>query len=287
MKPSEWLSIRVVVPPAAQEAVAAVLIDSGCTGVEVRERPHSVIAYLPSEESARLPQIEARLQQLPTYDLPAVRKLEVQPVTEQNWHTVWRRYFRSRRFGTRLRVQPSWSRHKPNADEILVILDPGLAFGTGGHPTTALCLELLERYVQPDSRVADIGTGTGILAIAAAKLGAREVIAVDNDATAVSVAQANVERNGVASIVRVCEGDGFNALEGTFDLIVCNVISSFLEATAPQVPNYLNPNGVYIISGTSGRNWRKGVRPSIEAAGLKLEEKRKRRVWVAAVFRKC
>ncbi len=286
MKPSEWLAIRVVAPPPAWDAVAAVLIDSGCAGVELRDQPYSVVAYLPQSEQERIPTIEAQLQRLPEYDLPPVHKFEVQSVNEQNWHTAWRRYFRSRRFGERIRVQPSWSRHQPTHDEILIQLDPGLAFGTGGHATTALCLELLEQYLQPGVRVADVGTGTGILAIAAAKLGAREVIAVDNDELAVKIAQGNIERNGVAERVRAQVGDGFHALEGTFDLIVCNIISEFLIASAPQVPPWLDTGGVYLISGTSGRNWRRGVRRAIESAGLTLEEVRKRRTWVAAAFRK-
>lgn len=286
MKPNEWLSIRVVAPPPAWDAVAAVLIDSGCAGVELREQPYSVVAYLPTAERERLSAIEAQLQKLPEYDLPPVQKVEVQPVTEENWHTAWRRYFRSRRFGQRIRVQPSWSRFRPAPNEIFIQLDPGLAFGTGGHATTAMCLELLERYVQPGIRVADVGTGTGILAIAAAKLGAREVIAVDDDALAVKIAQSNLERNGVSDRVQASVGDGFHALEGTFDLMVCNIISGFLISTASLVPPLLRAEGVYIISGTSGRNWRGGVRRAIEHAGLTLEEVRKRRTWVAAAFRK-
>lgn len=286
MKPNEWLSIRVVAPPPAWDAVAAVLIDSGCAGVELREQPYSVVAYLPATDSERLPTIEAQLQKLPEYDLPPIQKVEVQPVNEENWHTAWRRYFRSRRFGQRIRVQPSWSRFRPAPNERLIQLDPGLAFGTGGHATTAMCLELLERYVQPGMRVADVGTGTGILAIAAAKLGAREVIAVDNDALAVKIAQGNLERNSVADRVHARVGDGFHALEGTFDLIVCNIISGFLISTAPLVPPLLRAGGIYIVSGTSGRNWRGGVRRAIENAGLTLEEVRKRRTWVAAAFRK-
>jgi ribosomal protein L11 methyltransferase len=286
MKPNEWLSIRVVAPPPAWDAVAAVLIDSGCAGVELRDQPYSVVAYLPAADKERLSTIEAQLQKLPEYDLPPVHKVEVQPVTEENWHTAWRRYFRSRRFGTRIRVQPTWGRHAPAPHEILIQLDPGLAFGTGGHATTALCLELLERYLQPWMRVADVGTGTGILAIAAAKLGARAVIAVDDDALAIKVAQGNIERNGVAERVQAVHGDGFHALEGTFDLIVCNIVSSFLVRCAPLVPPLLNAGGIYVASGTSGRNWRSGVRRAIERAGLVLEEVRKRRTWVAAVFRK-
>ncbi|MCX7992065.1 MAG: 50S ribosomal protein L11 methyltransferase [Fimbriimonadales bacterium] len=286
MKPSEWLSIRVVAPPPAWDAVATVLIDSGCAGVELREQPYSIVAYLPSTEKERLDEIEAQLHRLPEYDLPAVQRFEVQSVSEQNWHTAWRRYFRSRRFGERIRVQPSWSGYRPAPDEVVIRLDPGLAFGTGGHATTALCLELLERYLQPGMRVADMGTGTGILAIAAAKLGAREVIAVDDDELAVKIAQGNIERNGVADRVRAQVGDGFHALSGTFDLIVCNIISGFLIQSAPQVPPMLNAEGVYIVSGTSGRNWRGGVRRAIESAGLQLEEVRKRRTWVAAAFRK-
>ncbi|MCS7066481.1 MAG: 50S ribosomal protein L11 methyltransferase, partial [Fimbriimonadales bacterium] len=264
---------------------ATALIEHGCTGVELREAPPRVVGYLPATHAEQLPALQERLSLFPRFGLPPILEVHVEPVQAQAWQRAWRRYFRSRRYGDRLRVQPSWSRRKPQADEIVIVLDPGIAFGTGNHPTTALCLELLGKYVRPGTRVADIGTGTGVLAIAAAKLGAREVLAIENDSLAVLVARGNIERNGVADRVQVVEGDGWHALQGQFDLIVCNILSGFLIQTAPLVPRYLYGGGVYIVSGFIGRNARE-VRRAIESAGLRLEEVRKRRSWVAAVFRK-
>ncbi len=285
MQDDRWLSVEVLAPPDLWEAVAAVLMEHGCTGLIRAEAPPRVVGYLPESQVEQLMPIQERLHQFPQFGLPPVIAVQIAPVQARDWQTAWRRYFRSRRYGQRLRVQPSWSQRQPQPDEITIILDPGMAFGTGNHPTTALCLELLDRYVQAGSRVADIGTGTGILAIAAAKLGAQEVVAVDNDPLTVLVARGNIERNGVANRVQVLEGDGWSVLQGQFDLIVCNILSEFLIQTAPLVPRYLREGGLYIVSGFIGRNGRR-VRRALEKAGLRLEEVRKRRSWVAAVFRR-
>lgn len=280
-----WLSVQVVAPPEVWDAAASVLIEHGCTGVELRDAPPRVVGYLPAAQAEQVPALQQRLHALAQFGLPPIHEVRVETVPSEEWQHRWRRYFRSRRYGSRLRVQPSWSRRKPLPDEITIVLDPGMAFGTGNHPTTALCLELLERYLPQGGRVADIGTGTGILAIAAAKLGAGEVIAVENDPLAVQIAQRNIERNGVAHRVQLIEGDGWHALQGQFDLVVCNILSQFLTQTAPLVPRYLREGGVYVVSGFIGRNAR-AVRRALEQAGLRLEEVRKRRQWVAAVFRK-
>jgi len=286
MLEERWLSVQVIAPPDAWDAVATALLEYGCTGVELREAPPRVMGYLPEAQAHQIEPIRERLALFPQFGLPPVLEVSVEPVQAQKWQRSWRRYFRSRRYGNRLRVQPSWSQRKPQPDEIAIVLDPGMAFGTGNHSTTALCLELLEQYVSPGSRVADIGTGTGILAIAAAKLGAGEVIAVDNDSLTVLIARNNIDRNGVKDRVRVVEGNGWHALHGEFDLILCNILSGFLIDTAPLVPCYLREGGVYIVSGFIGRNAHR-VRRALEDAGLRREEVRKRRSWVAAVFRKA
>jgi|FaiFalDrversion3_1042247.scaffolds.fasta_scaffold00462_2 ribosomal protein L11 methyltransferase len=285
MQDNRWLSVQVVASPDVWDAVATVLIEHGCTGVELRDAPPRVVGYLPEEQAQRLQPLQERLNAFPQFGLPAILAFQVEPVLAQEWQRAWRRYFRSRRYGTRLRVQPSWSRRKPQRNEITIVLDPGMAFGTGNHPTTALCLDLLDTWMQPGWRVADIGTGTGILAIAAAKLGASEVVAVENDPLAVLVAQANIERNGVVHQVHLVEGNGWYALQRQFDMIVCNILSGFLVQTAPMVPRFLRVDGLYLVSGFIGRNARE-VRRALEEVGLKQEEVRRRRAWVAAVFRR-
>jgi ribosomal protein L11 methyltransferase len=282
---NRWLSVQVVASPEVWDAVATVLIEHGCTGVELREAPPRVVGYLPEAQAERLKPLQERLNTFPQFGLPAILGFQVEPVLVQEWQHAWRRYFRSRRYGTRLRVQPSWSQRKPQPDEMTIVLDPGMAFGTGNHPTTALCLELLDAWMQPGWRVADIGTGTGILAIAAAKLGASEVVAVENDPLAVLVAQRNIQRNDVAHQVRLVEGDSWYVLQGQFDMVMCNILSGFLIQTAPLVPRFIRAGGLYLVSGFIGRNAHE-VRRALEGVGLKQEEVRKRRTWVAAVFRR-
>ncbi|MCX7688491.1 MAG: 50S ribosomal protein L11 methyltransferase [Fimbriimonadales bacterium] len=285
MQDERWLSIEVIAPPQVWDTVAAVMIESGCTGVQLCDKPPRLVGYLPETESERVAAIQEKLNRLPQFDLPPVAAVQVQTITEKDWHTLWRRHFRSRKFGQRLRVQPSWSKRKPEPNEQTILLDPGLAFGTGGHPTTALCLEMIDRWLQPGMRVLDMGTGTGILAIACAKLGAARVLAIDNDPLSVQIAQENVMRNGVSERVTVQLRDNWNDLNETFDFIACNIISTFHIANAPTLPPLLAPGGYYLASGVIGRNWRE-VRQAIEKEGLTLVEFRKRRTWTASLFQK-
>jgi len=280
-----WLKIEVVAPPALWEPVASILIETGCNGVQLCENPARLVGYLPEANADRVRALQERLNQLRFAYLPPVAAVHIEPIREQDWYRLWQRHFRSRRFGQHLRVQPSWSRRKLEPHEHLIVLDPGLAFGTGGHPTTALCLEILDRWLPPDARVLDMGTGTGILAIACAKLGAREVLAIDNDPLAVQIAQENVHRNAVGERVRVLQCDHWHELGETFDWVLCNIISTFHLTHAPTLPALLNEGGLYLASGVIGRNWR-AVRHALEAVGLTLREYRKRRIWTASLFQK-
>lgn len=280
-----WIRLRVEAPPPAWDAVAAALERIGCQGVELLDAPPAVVGYLPKERESLVESFKQRLQEFPQFGLPPVSEPEVTVVESDTWQRAWKRFFRSRKIGERIRVQPSWSAKRPQAGEILILLDPGMAFGTGSHPTTALCLELMQQYLKPGDRVADLGCGTGILSIAAVRLGASEAQAVDSDPLSVLIANENTERNEVAAKIAVREGDGWNAIEGSFDFIVCNILSSFLIQTASQPSRFLKPNGYYLVSGVIGRNWRSVAR-ALEAAGLHPVERRKRRQWVAAIYQK-
>lgn len=285
MLEDSWYSIEVEAPPQVWDTIAGILIESGCSGVQLCDKPPRIVAYLPVNDSERVPTIQERLQHLKEFDLPPVSAVHIQPIREKDWHALWRRHFRSKKFGERLRVQPSWSRRKPNPGEIVIPLDPGLAFGTGGHPTTALCLEIIDRWLRPGMRVLDMGTGSGILAIACAKLGASRVLALDNDPLSVQIARENVQRNGVQACVQVEQRDHWYDLGETFDFVACNIISTFHLAHAHSVPALLNEEGYYLASGVIGRNWRE-VRNALLNAGLTLVEFRKRRTWTASLFQK-
>ncbi len=218
-----WLEIQVSVDNEAVEAVAELLARYGYNGGVVVEpawtpgdegpefsydlaRPSVLKTYLPLDvhaEDARQ-RIEQALWHLG--QLRPVGPLQVRRLEEEDWANAWKQHYRVLRVGERIVVVPSWLEHQPEPTDVVLQLDPGMAFGTGLHPTTQLCLGLLEHYVRPGQRVLDLGTGSGILAIAAARLGAGHVLALDNDPVAVAVAAENIARNGVSTTVTVAEG---------------------------------------------------------------------------------
>ena len=133
--------------------------------------------------------------------------LDTQGVREQDWAENWKKYYKPFRAGERLVIKPSWEAYEPKEGDLVLELDPGMAFGTGTHETTFMCMEQLEKYVTPGCRAIDVGCGSGILGLAAAKLGAADVLAIDLDELAVKVAAENTEKNGLSNVVRVAHGD--------------------------------------------------------------------------------
>ncbi|HJW23589.1 MAG TPA: 50S ribosomal protein L11 methyltransferase [Rhodocyclaceae bacterium] len=176
--------------------------------------------------------------------LPEVSDLVVEDVAEQNWVQLTQSQFDPIRISDRLWIVPSWH-EAPAPDAINLILDPGMAFGTGSHPTTRLCLEWLEKNVTPGCSLLDYGCGSGILAIAAARLGAGQVDGVDIDPQAVEAARANAERNGVSARF----ADSAEALAGEYDAVVANILSNPLRVLAPAICAHVRPGGRLALSG--------------------------------------
>ena len=218
-----WLELFVEVDNEAVEAVSELLARYGYNGGVVVEpawtpggegpefsydatRPAVLRTYLPLDAQAE--DVRQRIEQALWHlgQMRPIGKLQTRTLEEEDWANAWKQHYRVLRVGERTVVVPSWLQHEAQPGDVVLHLDPGMAFGTGLHPTTQLCLRLLERYVQPGQRVLDIGTGSGILAIAAAKLGAGPVLALDNDPVAVTVAAENIERNGVGATVQAAEG---------------------------------------------------------------------------------
>ncbi|MEJ5251451.1 MAG: 50S ribosomal protein L11 methyltransferase [Chthonomonadetes bacterium] len=243
-----WLEFVITVPAESHEAVAEICRQAGSQGV--RLEADGVVAYLPitgeTEERKRF--LRERLSHLPEWGLPPVQAVDEREVDDTEWAESWKRFFHVQRVGTRVVIKPSWQEYEPQEGEVVVELDPGMAFGTGQHASTQLCIEFLEELVQEGATVVDVGTGSGILAIVAAKLGAGQVWAGDNDPVAVLTAQRNVARNGVEGVVSVHLAEG---CEGTpeCDLLVANITAEVIEGLLPDFARCVRRGGFLVVSG--------------------------------------
>lgn len=170
-------------------------------------------------------------------------------VNESDWANEWKKYYKPTKIGQRIVVKPTWEDYKRENGELIIELDPGMAFGTGTHETTSMCIRELEKYVNADSKVFDIGCGSGILAIAAAKLGAKEVLAVDLDEVAVKVSKENVEENNVSDSVEVRHGNLMDVVKDRADVVVANIIADIIKILAKDVHNFMKKDAVFISSG--------------------------------------
>lgn len=169
-------------------------------------------------------------------------------IYEEDWANNWKKYYKTTKIGEKIVVNPIWENYKPKPGEIIINMDPGMAFGTGTHETTRMCVKALEKHVKIDSEVFDIGTGSGILSIAASKLGAKKVTAVDLDKVAVDAAKDNVSFNNINN-VEVLNGNLMDLVKGKADIVVANIIADIIMLLAKDVKNFLKEDGVFISSG--------------------------------------
>jgi ribosomal protein L11 methyltransferase len=191
--------------------------------------------------------LAARLDEIRSLGLGTIEQPQVGWVQEEDWANAWKAYFKPTKVGERLVIIPSWEPYELAEGELPLHLDPGMAFGTGTHPTTALCLRQLEGLVKEGARVLDVGTGSGILAIAAARLGAAEVHAIDIDGVAVQVARENAAKNGVA--ISVAQGELAAVEGGNYDLVIANIIASIIIEILPEAVPRLKDGGHLLCSG--------------------------------------
>lgn len=283
-----WAEIAVETPTESIEAVTALLLEAGSKGVAERdENPVVITGFLPM--SPRLPvtldSLEDRLAKLPDFGLSAPIGFRVSYIDDKDWENEWKKGYKPLEIGRRLVIKPSWECYRGDADRVIVELDPGMAFGTGGHPTTRLCLMALEDYVPPGAVVGDIGTGSGILAIAAARLGASLVHATDLDSLPRQIASENVAKNGLEAVVIVHEIDEFDSVAQGCDLVVANIIASTIVDLAPSVRNRLNPAGIFIAGGIVEERL-EDVLQALDRSGFQLLETRSDEVWRATIAKR-
>jgi ribosomal protein L11 methyltransferase len=270
-----WVKLTIETTPEGVEVMANLLIEHGAGGVVVERR--AVAAYFPGDRC--LDDIKTAVLRLPSYVDLGSRKVTVAAVEDDDWTAAWRRHFRPFRVGRRLVVVPAWEDFSGPPGDLLIRIDPGQAFGSGEHPTTAMALSFLERVVTPSATVIDVGTGSGILAIAAARLGSARVWAVDIDPTAVAAAVANVRLNGLEDVVTVVEGSLGAVAAVTTDVIVANIVANVLMDLVAPAAARLAPDGFFIAGGIITPR-RADVVGALAAAGMVIIDWEEQGDWV-------
>jgi len=302
-----WQEVAILVHQEASEAVSELLTRYGAQGVAFEgdalieeaqannwgdfypefagSGDHILVkAYFYDQKSeAELTEIEQAVKGLSQFGLEIGNvKLTAKVICEDDWANAWKQYYHPLRIG-RIIVEPSWDPiTNPEPDDIVITLDPGMAFGTGTHPSTAMCIEALQEVPVQDRAVWDIGTGSGLLAITAAKLGARTVEAVDIDPVAVEVCRENAEINNAAIH---CQQGSLDILQGSADVIVANIIADVIIDLLPAAYQKLNPGGIMIASGIIDRRADE-VRAEAAECGFELLLKRQQGEWVLFGFKR-
>lgn len=304
----KYLEARVILdhddPETAADLVAGAFFDAGLSGVVVEDptlkgeegwaedalpRPerHAVAGFFPVDErlEGRRRALEETLAELGRR-LGLTHRLVFREVDEEDWAESWKAFFAPLRIGRRLVVKPSWRGAETRPGDLVIELDPGMAFGTGTHPTTRLTLELIERHLRPGASFLDVGTGSGILLIAAAKLGAGRLAGCDRDVNAVRVARDNLARNGIdPRRVALVQADLARGFRGRFDLVAANIVEPVVIALLDELPRLLAPGGFLIASGILAGS-RDALSGRLREAGLERIEIRQEEGWIALCARR-
>lgn len=245
-----------------------------CVTIYVADNPQGM------EELMHVRQILARLKAQDPDGKYGRLELEMKDVDEEDWSNAWKKYYHPVQVGEHLVVCPSWEAYDRKPDEVVLTLNPGMAFGTGTHDTTRLCMELLEKYITPQDTVLDVGCGSGILAITAALLGANKIIGCDIDEVAVKVAGENAALNGVQDRIAFHQGDLTSQVEGSFQIICANIVADVIIRLSEDAGRYLAKDGIFITSGIIDTR-EQDVLNALEQNGFQVIERRTSGGWVA------
>ncbi|WP_341877426.1 50S ribosomal protein L11 methyltransferase [Defluviitalea saccharophila] len=244
-------------------------------------------AYLPEDTpyEEKIIQIQNSLNHIKQFLDIGKGTVKTDILHEEEWANSWKKYYKPLKIGKNILIKPSWEEYTPrDDDEVIIEMDPGMAFGTGTHETTSMCLELIEKYIAKGDVVFDIGCGSGILGIASAKLGASSVIGVDLDANAVKVAKNNVNSNNVQHIMKLYEGNLLDVIDQKADIVVANIIADVIIELSQSVLEFLKTNGLFIASGII-RERLQDVKEAMDKNGLDIIDLYEKGSWCALAAR--
>jgi ribosomal protein L11 methyltransferase len=307
----KWSEISILTTNEAVEPISNILHEAGASGVVI-EDPQELIkdreqafgeiyqldpgdypevgvmvkAYLPFSSflGETVDEIKEAINNLVTYDIDiGQNKVTLSEVDEEEWANAWKKYYNPVKISERFTIVPTWETYeKKNSDQLIIELDPGMAFGTGTHPTTVMCIQALEKTVKPGDTVIDVGTGSGVLSIAAAQLGASKINAYDLDPVAVQVAKENIELNKAEDIVTVSQNDLLKNITEPADLIVANILAEIILRFVDDAYNLVKPGGYFITSGIIKQK-KQDVKSALTSAGFVIEETLTMEDWVSFI----
>ncbi len=310
----DWIEIIVHTTTEGTESVSSLLLEFGASGTMIEDRadipdptkPHGIWEIIDPDMIDRMPEdvlvhawfradetfpalwadLSCRLQEMKSVS-PGFGSLlpDHRQVSDAEWTDVWKKYYKPFHIGQHLVIKPTWESYTAQEGDRVIEMDPGMAFGSGTHETTAMCVTLLEETIRGGESVIDVGTGSGILAIAAAFSGAGKVLAVDIDPDAVRVARENVANNHVQDLVTVREGDLLKYMDDRCDICVANIISDIIISFAAPLKDHIVPGGLFICSGIV-RQRAEEVKEALLSAGYEVQQEVRRGEWAAFLSRR-
>jgi ribosomal protein L11 methyltransferase len=310
----KWSEISIHTTNEAVEPISNILHEAGASGVViedpfelVKEREDQfgeiyqlnpndypdegviVKAYLPVNSflGETVDEIKEAVNNLIQFNIDIGKNsVSVSEVNEEEWATAWKKYYHPVKISERFTVVPTWEEYTPvSSDELIIELDPGMAFGTGTHPTTVMSIQGLERIVKNDDVVIDVGTGSGVLSIAAAMLGAKKVTALDLDEVAVQSAKINIKLNKVHHVVDIFQNNLLEGIQEKADVIVANILAEVIVRFTDAAAQCIKPGGYFITAGIIGQK-KDEVKESLQAAGFQIEETLQMEDWVSFIAKR-
>ncbi|WP_066194167.1 50S ribosomal protein L11 methyltransferase [Gracilibacillus timonensis] len=310
----KWTELCIYTTNEAIEPISNIIHEAGASGLVIEDRqdlerdwegqygeiydlnpddyPEEGVrlkAYLPVNSflGETVSEIKQAINNLLLYDIDiGLNKITMSEVNEEDWATAWKKYYKPAKISERFTITPTWEDYQPvSSDELIIELDPGMAFGTGTHPTTVLSVQALERFVEKDDTVIDVGCGSGVLSIAAVQLGANHVYAYDLDDVAVQSTRLNVKVNKVQDNVTVKQNNLLEHVQVKADVIVANILAEIILRFETNAINTLKPGGLFITSGIIQKK-KQAVKEGLENAGFIILEVNQMEDWISIIAQK-